>query len=145
MYSRPTMLLLMLPSLFRTDSSPVTAYLKVAQGETVTFLLESVEAGEKLGRYSFIGVGEQGRGRDPDHRHAGPDEERQDDEPDQHRRRRAAEEAVQPGFPARPVPAGPLPAGTLPVVILPIGGLPARAGPAEGTVESLLAHASSRP
>lgn len=41
--------------------TPVTAYLKVAQGETVTFLLESVEAGEKLGRYSFIGVGEQGR------------------------------------------------------------------------------------
>ncbi|UBV43171.1 anthranilate synthase component I [Deinococcus taeanensis] len=41
--------------------TPVTAYLKVAQGESVTFLLESVEAGEKLGRYSFIGVGEQGR------------------------------------------------------------------------------------
>ncbi|GGK14002.1 anthranilate synthase component I [Deinococcus malanensis] len=40
--------------------TPVTAYLKVAQGETVSFLLESVEAGEKLGRYSFIGVGEQG-------------------------------------------------------------------------------------
>lgn len=41
--------------------TPVTAYLKAAQGETVSFLLESVEAGEKLGRYSFIGVGEQGR------------------------------------------------------------------------------------
>lgn len=41
--------------------TPVTAYLKAAQGETVAFLLESVEAGEKLGRYSFIGVGEQGR------------------------------------------------------------------------------------
>lgn len=41
--------------------TPVTAYLKVAQGEQVSFLLESVEAGEKLGRYSFIGVGEQGR------------------------------------------------------------------------------------
>ena len=40
--------------------TPVTAYLKAAQGETVSFLLESVEAGEKLGRYSFIGVGEQG-------------------------------------------------------------------------------------
>ncbi|SEJ05370.1 anthranilate synthase, component I [Deinococcus reticulitermitis] len=41
--------------------TPVTAYLKAAQGEAVSFLLESVEAGEKLGRYSFIGVGEQGR------------------------------------------------------------------------------------
>ncbi|ASN81151.1 anthranilate synthase component I [Deinococcus ficus] len=41
--------------------TPVTAYLKVAQGHAVSFLLESVEAGEKLGRYSFIGVGEQGR------------------------------------------------------------------------------------
>ena len=41
--------------------TPVTAYLKVAQNEAVSFLLESVEAGEKLGRYSFIGVGEQGK------------------------------------------------------------------------------------
>ncbi|MPY65354.1 anthranilate synthase component I [Deinococcus sp. SDU3-2] len=41
--------------------TPVTAYLKVARGEAVSFLLESVEAGEKLGRYSFIGVGEAGR------------------------------------------------------------------------------------
>ncbi|MBB5233246.1 anthranilate synthase component I [Deinococcus budaensis] len=41
--------------------TPVTAYLKVAQDHPVSFLLESVEAGERLGRYSFIGVGEQGR------------------------------------------------------------------------------------
>lgn len=41
--------------------TPVTAYLKVAQGEAVSFLLESVEAGEKLGRYSFIGIGAQGQ------------------------------------------------------------------------------------
>ncbi|WP_027460939.1 anthranilate synthase component I [Deinococcus murrayi] len=41
--------------------TPVTAYLKAAQGEAVSFLLESVEAGERLGRYSFIGVGEVGR------------------------------------------------------------------------------------
>lgn len=41
--------------------TPVTAYLKVARGHGVSFLLESVEAGEKLGRYSFIGVGERGR------------------------------------------------------------------------------------
>lgn len=41
--------------------TPVTAYLKVAQDHPVSFLLESVEAGEQLGRYSFIGVGEAGR------------------------------------------------------------------------------------
>ena len=41
--------------------TPVTAYLKASQQENVSFLLESVEAGEKLGRYSFIGVGEQGK------------------------------------------------------------------------------------
>ncbi|SMB93573.1 anthranilate synthase component I [Deinococcus hopiensis] len=41
--------------------TPVTAYLKVAREHAVSFLLESVEAGEKLGRYSFIGVGEAGR------------------------------------------------------------------------------------
>ncbi len=41
--------------------TPVTAYLKATQDGGVSFLLESVEAGERLGRYSFIGVGEQGR------------------------------------------------------------------------------------
>ena len=41
--------------------TPVTAYLKASQGEQISFLLESVEAGEKLGRYSFIGIGEQGQ------------------------------------------------------------------------------------
>jgi anthranilate synthase component 1 len=41
--------------------TPVTAYLKVARDHPVSFLLESVEAGEKLGRYSFIGVGKAGR------------------------------------------------------------------------------------
>lgn len=34
--------------------TPVSAYLKVAQG-TYSFLLESVEGGEQIGRYSFIG------------------------------------------------------------------------------------------
>ena len=34
--------------------TPVTAYLKVAQGP-YSFLLESVEGGERLARYSFIG------------------------------------------------------------------------------------------
>src|SRR5436190_10389981 len=35
--------------------TPVTAYLKVAQGP-YSFLLESVEGGERLARYSFIGT-----------------------------------------------------------------------------------------
>ncbi|HYF65297.1 MAG TPA: chorismate-binding protein, partial [Herpetosiphonaceae bacterium] len=34
--------------------TPVSAYLKVAQGQH-SFLLESVEGGEQIGRYSFIG------------------------------------------------------------------------------------------
>ncbi|PYE55210.1 anthranilate synthase component I [Deinococcus yavapaiensis] len=45
--------------LFADLDTPVSAYLKVARSPS--FLLESVEAGEKLGRYSFIGVGERGR------------------------------------------------------------------------------------
>lgn len=36
--------------------TPVSAYLRVAQGAERAFLLESVEGGEKIGRYSFIGV-----------------------------------------------------------------------------------------
>ncbi len=36
--------------------TPVSAYLKVARGN-YSFLLESVEGGERLGRYSFIGTG----------------------------------------------------------------------------------------
>ena len=36
--------------------TPVSAYLKVAHG-AYSFLLESVEGGERLGRYSFIGTG----------------------------------------------------------------------------------------
>src|ERR687887_257857 len=35
--------------------TPVTAYLKVARG-SYSFLLESVEGGERLARYSFIGT-----------------------------------------------------------------------------------------
>ena len=35
--------------------TPVSAYLKVAQGP-YSFLLESVEGGERVGRYSFIGT-----------------------------------------------------------------------------------------
>ncbi len=35
--------------------TPVSAYLKVARGK-YSFLLESVEGGERMGRYSFIGT-----------------------------------------------------------------------------------------
>jgi anthranilate synthase component I len=40
--------------------TPVSAYLKVAQGQPVSFLLESVEGGERWARYSFIGAGVAG-------------------------------------------------------------------------------------
>jgi len=35
--------------------TPVSAYLKLAKGKAYSFLLESIEGGEKLARYSFIG------------------------------------------------------------------------------------------
>ncbi len=35
--------------------TPVSAYLKIARGD-YSFLLESVEGGERLARYSFIGT-----------------------------------------------------------------------------------------
>ncbi|ADV67838.1 anthranilate synthase component I [Deinococcus maricopensis] len=42
--------------------TPVSAYLKLTQGSHgPSFLLESVEGGERQARYSFIGVGERGR------------------------------------------------------------------------------------
>ena len=42
--------------------TPVSAYLKVTGGaRKLSFLLESVEGGERQARYSFIGVGEVGR------------------------------------------------------------------------------------
>ena len=36
--------------------TPVSAYLKLATGREYSFLLESVEGGERLGRYTYIGV-----------------------------------------------------------------------------------------
>ena len=36
--------------------TPVSAYVKLAQGQEYGFLLESVEGGEKIGRYSFLGA-----------------------------------------------------------------------------------------
>lgn len=36
--------------------TPVSAFLRLAAGEPYAFLLESVEGGEKIGRYTFLGV-----------------------------------------------------------------------------------------
>src|SRR5216684_9109357 len=36
--------------------TPVSAFLAIAAGEPEAFLLESVEGGEKIGRYTFLGV-----------------------------------------------------------------------------------------
>ena len=36
--------------------TPVSAYLKVAAGRPYSFLLESVEGGERLGRYTYVGA-----------------------------------------------------------------------------------------
>ena len=36
--------------------TPLSAYLRIAQGEERSFLLESVEGGEQLARYSFLGA-----------------------------------------------------------------------------------------
>lgn len=40
--------------------TPVSVYLKLAQTGTVAFMLESVEGGEQVGRYSFLGVNPKG-------------------------------------------------------------------------------------
>jgi len=40
--------------------TPVSVYLKLAQMGTASFLLESVEGGEQVGRYSFLGVNPRG-------------------------------------------------------------------------------------
>jgi anthranilate synthase component 1 len=39
------------------SETPVTLYRKLAAGRPGTFLLESVEGGERVGRYSFLGLG----------------------------------------------------------------------------------------
>jgi anthranilate synthase component 1 len=40
--------------------TPVSVYLKLAQSGAVSFMLESVEGGEQVGRYSFLGVNPKG-------------------------------------------------------------------------------------
>ncbi len=49
----------LVPLLLRLNAdleTPVTAFLRLAADEPECFLLESVEGGEKIGRYTFIGV-----------------------------------------------------------------------------------------
>ncbi|MBZ0298248.1 MAG: anthranilate synthase component I, partial [Anaerolineae bacterium] len=40
--------------------TPVSVYIKLAQTGNISFLLESVEGGEQVGRYSFLGVNPKG-------------------------------------------------------------------------------------
>ncbi len=37
--------------------TPVSAYLRIERGASRAFLLESIEGGEKIARYSFLGRG----------------------------------------------------------------------------------------
>src|SRR5688572_22058815 len=41
--------------------TPVSVFLKLSKMGNVAFLLESVEGGETVGRYSFLGVNPKGR------------------------------------------------------------------------------------
>src|SRR5258708_15597566 len=44
--------------------TPVSAYLRIAQGARYSFFLESVEGGEKIARYTFAGAHPDGALRD---------------------------------------------------------------------------------
>lgn len=54
--ARPGRLVPVYAELLADLETPVSAYLKLAAGEPYAFLLESVEGGERLGRFSFIGA-----------------------------------------------------------------------------------------
>src|SRR5918912_4110312 len=51
----PNRLLPLYREILADAETPVSAYLKVARGAP-SFLLESVEGGERLARYSFVGT-----------------------------------------------------------------------------------------
>jgi anthranilate synthase component 1 len=51
----PRRLLPLYREILADAETPVSAYLKVARGAP-SFLLESVEGGERLARYSFVGT-----------------------------------------------------------------------------------------
>lgn len=38
--------------------TPVVAYLRISQGSKYSFLLESINGGENVARYSFLGAGQ---------------------------------------------------------------------------------------
>ena len=54
--SRSATLIPVVKSISADLLTPVSAFLAVAEGEPDAFLLESVEGGEKIGRYTFLGV-----------------------------------------------------------------------------------------
>ena len=54
--ARGTTLVPVVKSISADLLTPVSAFLAVADGEPDAFLLESVEGGEKIGRYTFMGV-----------------------------------------------------------------------------------------
>ena len=54
--SRGTTLVPVVKSISADLLTPVSAFLAVADEERDAFLLESVEGGEKIGRYTFMGV-----------------------------------------------------------------------------------------
>ena len=53
--------------------TPIGAFLRLDDGSTPAYLLESVEGGERLGRYSFLGVGPAAAARGPRRRLADAD------------------------------------------------------------------------
>ena len=64
-------------------ATPISAFMALADGAEYAFLLESVVAGERLGRYSFLGLGESavvtGRGNEVVVENGGVQGERADD------------------------------------------------------------------
>jgi len=54
--ARPNALVPIYKEILADLETPVTAYMKIAKGQPYSFLLESVEKADTLGRYSFLGA-----------------------------------------------------------------------------------------
>jgi anthranilate synthase component 1 len=54
-FSRQGNVVPIVDDLLADTDTPVSAYLKIADESRYSFLLESVEGGEKIARYSFLG------------------------------------------------------------------------------------------
>ncbi|HUW60774.1 MAG TPA: anthranilate synthase component I [Candidatus Bathyarchaeia archaeon] len=54
--ARPNALVPVYKEILADLETPVTAYMKIAKGQPYSFLLESVEKADTLGRYSFLGA-----------------------------------------------------------------------------------------